>query len=388
MTKLRFALLSALALPLLGCGSEDDSAASNAGPSCFTACHPRETTLAWSALPTEGAPEARKLHAAVWTGREMLVWGGMLPMAGTAAGDGAAYDPNTNTWRPIATSGAPSARHSHKAVWTGSKMLVWGGFEKGGYAKLGGAYDPETDTWTTIPEPPIGGRTRHGMVWTGTELVVWGGLDANGALADGARYNLASGKWEVLPAGGPKGRASHAFVWSGSELLLWGGTDTFDWFADGHRLDLAAGAWGAPMPTAGGPSLRESTTGIWTGQSFLIWGGWNGGDYMPDGATYDPKADAWTAMKGDGPTGRASHVSIWTGDELFVWGGCTGDSCATMLDDGGRYTAQDGWTVIEPNVSFSGRIGATGVWTGRDVIVFGGSDVSFKPVGGGGRATL
>ncbi len=35
-----------------------------------------ETPISWTALPTAGAPTARYLHTAVWTGRAMIVWGG------------------------------------------------------------------------------------------------------------------------------------------------------------------------------------------------------------------------------------------------------------------------------------------------------------------------
>ena len=32
-----------------------------------------------------------------------------------------------NTWTATSTSNAPSARYGHTAVWTGSEMIVWGG---------------------------------------------------------------------------------------------------------------------------------------------------------------------------------------------------------------------------------------------------------------------
>lgn len=374
-----------LTLTTVACGNDEESA----DDACFTACHPRNGKLAWKALPTEGAPSARRLHVAAWTGNEMLVWGGMIDGAGNSTADGAAYDPSTDSWRPIATTGAPSARHSHQAVWTGSKLLVWGGFEKGGYAKGGGAYDPATDSWTPIADAPIGGRTRQSSVWTGSELVVWGGLDGKGPLADGARYSPTTNSWQPLPSGGPKGRASHVGVWTGSEMVVWGGTDTFDWFGDGQHLDVAANAWKGMTATSGAPSLRESSTGLWTGSEVLVWGGWNGGDYFANGAFYSPSSNAWTAVAdGSAPTARSGHVSIWTGDELFVWGGCTGDSCFTLLEDGGRYTKRNGWTPVVADANLSARTGAAGVWTGQEVVVFGGSDANFKPMAGGARAAL
>lgn len=46
---------------------------------------------------------------------------------GGTLGDGAAHDPAAQMWRPLPAEGAPSARYGHGAVWTGEEMLVWGG---------------------------------------------------------------------------------------------------------------------------------------------------------------------------------------------------------------------------------------------------------------------
>jgi len=42
-----------------------------------------------------------------------------------------------------ATAGAPSGRGGHTAVWTGSEMIVWGGYPD---LNTGGRYNPSTDT--------------------------------------------------------------------------------------------------------------------------------------------------------------------------------------------------------------------------------------------------
>jgi len=39
------------------------------------------------------------------------------------------YNPSTNTWMATATSNVPAARFDHTAVWTGSEMIVWGGYD-------------------------------------------------------------------------------------------------------------------------------------------------------------------------------------------------------------------------------------------------------------------
>ena len=89
---------------------------------------------------------------------------------------GGAYDPVTDTWRTISTVGAPVARWAHTAVWTGSEMLVWGGAGPSGDLGDGGAYDPLLDEWIGMPSAGApSARVEHNGVWTGDAWVIWGG---------------------------------------------------------------------------------------------------------------------------------------------------------------------------------------------------------------------
>ena len=76
-------------------------------------------------MTTSGAPSARYDHTAVWTGSQMIVWGGCG--GSTSLNDGGCYNPTGDNWTATSTSGAPAARDYHTAVWTGSQMIVWGG---------------------------------------------------------------------------------------------------------------------------------------------------------------------------------------------------------------------------------------------------------------------
>ena len=40
---------------------------------------------------------------------------------------GGRYNPSTDSWTATSTTDAPAARAGHTAVWTGSEMIVWGG---------------------------------------------------------------------------------------------------------------------------------------------------------------------------------------------------------------------------------------------------------------------
>jgi N-acetylneuraminic acid mutarotase len=83
---------------------------------------------AWSAATATGAPSVRVAHTAVWTGSTMIVWGGYA-WGGPSSpfNDGGRYDPAADAWSAMTMAGAPSARAGHTAVWTGSRMIVWGG---------------------------------------------------------------------------------------------------------------------------------------------------------------------------------------------------------------------------------------------------------------------
>ena len=62
---------------------------------------------------------------AIWTSSKMLVWGG--DDSGVPMGNGAAYDPVANMWTALSSNSAPVARFDHAAVWTGQEMLIVGG---------------------------------------------------------------------------------------------------------------------------------------------------------------------------------------------------------------------------------------------------------------------
>jgi len=79
-----------------------------------------------------------------------------------------------DTWTRISTANAPSGRDGHTAIWTGSEMIVWGGYGgPAGILNTGGRYNPSTDSWTatSITNAPTR-RDFHTAVWTGNEMIV------------------------------------------------------------------------------------------------------------------------------------------------------------------------------------------------------------------------
>ena len=110
----------------------------------------------WRPTTTNGAPSGRALHTAVWTGSEMIVWGGETYLQGPGVNTGSRYDPINDVWNPTSTINGPTPRRWHSAVWTGTEMIVWGGFSGSSLLNTGGRYNPNTDTWlpmSTINAP-------------------------------------------------------------------------------------------------------------------------------------------------------------------------------------------------------------------------------------------
>ncbi len=73
----------------------------------------------------------------------MIVWGG----DGFDQQNGGRYDPATDAWRGMAVDERVHSSYGHIAVWTGTEMIVWGGE---GLGDAGGAYDPVADAWRPV----------------------------------------------------------------------------------------------------------------------------------------------------------------------------------------------------------------------------------------------
>jgi len=386
-------------------------------------------TNSWAATSTVGAPQARQNFTAVYatTTNEMIVWGGRnLPA--TAINTGGRYNPASDTWVATSTTGAPSARQRHTAVWDGTEMIAWGG-EGNTFtsSSFGGRYNPSTDSWiatTTAGAPPA--RRWHNAVWTGTEMIVWGGDNAVNSLNSGGRYNPATNSWAPTSAVATSGNPPSAFygfstAWTGSEMWIWGGYDAISVRWDGAAFVPATAAWnyfdsgqwgvsyayhsavwtGTEMlvfggfdgeywnalwyfdPTTVGWGLigtgpiapREKHTAVWTGTGMLVWGGEDGATAFNDGAIYTPSTGTWQVIAGTTLAGRYDHTAIWTGTQMLVWGGR--DLASNVFADGAKYdAAADGWTDIGLGAGPTARFQHSAVWTGSQMIVWGGTDGS------------
>ena len=336
-------------------------------------------TDSWRAMSAVAAPSPRSLHTAVWTGAEMLIWGGAGINSVEPLDSGGRYNPLSDSWSSLSSVGAPSPRYRHTAVWTGSRMVIWGGaFAFTGFLGDGGRYDPATDTWSGVSGPSLTPRIHHSAVWTGTWMIVWGGESASGQTirSDGGLYDPATDQWtfNITNLNAPVNRRLHTAVWTGSRMIIWGGNNLTQAFDDGRLYDPVGGVW-TTIPSF--PPGRAEHRAIWTGSRMLIWGGTTGSSDLDTGGLFDPQhgsSGSWQAISTAGaPVARRGHTLVWTGSRAIVWGGGT-DSLAG-LDSGGRYDPQtDSWTPTSfgPSGPSYPRADFSVIWSGTHLIVWGG----------------
>ncbi|MCA1784250.1 MAG: hypothetical protein LC679_19380, partial [Intrasporangiaceae bacterium] len=162
------------------------------------------------------------------TGQEMIVWGGQQPN-NMAESTGAAYDPQTDTWRELAHAPV-SGYFRHSAVWTGQEMIVWGWVQQSTAAppeNETAAYDPISDEWRMLsPAPFEGDRTGNDVggqaaVWAGTMMLGWSGtLDDAGPLV--LAFDPDTDQWHRLAAAPAPEWYHPRLAWTGTSLLVRG----------------------------------------------------------------------------------------------------------------------------------------------------------------------
>jgi DNA-binding beta-propeller fold protein YncE len=328
-------------------------------------------------MSTQGAPagvsHALPQSAAVWTGNRMLVWGGERRLG--RSGEGGVYDPATDTWATMSPVGAPSPRSSHTAVWSGREMIVWGGSPR---TEEGGRYDPLRDTWRSMSKVAApAARAEHSAVWTGSKMIVWGGSLTSGSYEStgtGGIYDPQADAWSPMEqSGAPSPRGGHAVVWTGAEMIVWAGQFGGCAAPGGARYDPTTNAWRA-LSLVGAPRPYKNVRAVWTGRAMFVLGGEScrGTSVIDHAGLYDPSTDTWTLVDASAVGPRSGYGIAWTGSRIAIWGGVIGG--VDLRNDGALFDPQSGtFAAFDLGMGSRGSIAAY-VWTGLQFIVWGGHD--------------
>lgn len=295
------------------------------------------------------APATGAWADAVWTGSEALFVNlndeGML--------EGVAYDPISDAWRAIAP-GPVSSRAGGVEVWTGTELIVWGGGRPGDpSAANGAAYDPEADTWRRIAEAPRGLNAASGM-WTGTEVLVFGSLLDGRNWADtqtsvGLSYDPAEDMWSEIPPSRLSPQATSA-NWIADRMVAW------DYEVRWQEFEPTSGEWTSPqvMPFEFNECYPDSVVAADLVFAF----------FCGRAAVYDPALGMWGSL-GGGPLDDEMQVhgnsyKVWrfaslvpAGDVVFM-----PMQGMTVTDDGTPCYGCEGTPVSMWAYRFPGRAGS------------------------------
>ena len=304
------------------------------------------TTQRMSSSPLRG----RSTTAAVWTGTEVVIWGGDSPHGPHA--DGAGYDPRRDSWRVLAESPL-SARNAPAAVWTGREVLFWGGNGEGVDHADGAAYDPAVDKWRRIADGPMPSAGRPIAVWTGTEMITFAGFNSRKAAA----YDPAADRWRVLAdLPGQLLAPTPSVAWTGTRVIAVVGSPVEA--ATIHSLDPGGATWtdlprfvGGPRPVGGPVQLA------WTGERLLAVAG-------GVAAVLDTDANSWVGVAEAPPQATLGDpTAVWTGSELLLWSG----GAEAFLVDPSRRT----WRTT-PAGDLDQRVQPAAVWADGVFVAWGG----------------
>ena len=284
------------------------------------------TTRTWRRLvPLRGPSGNFQGHySAVWTGREMMVLGPF---------DSQAFNPRTGHWRRLAPERGGGA--GGLVVWTGDELIDWGGGCCGDASSAGGAYDPTTNRWRKLARSPLAPSQQPLGAWTGRELIIMvSGMRPTtttpfpASFARAAAYDPTSDKWRRI-ASPPEIRQGATVVWDGREVLVVGGAAVArggkppPLARTGFAYNPATNRWRKLPPMDSG---RMNFAAVWTGRHLFVWGGREdagaGEPLIPShGLVFDPRANGWSPLARAPLVGRLDPTAVWTGRSMIVWGG-------------------------------------------------------------------
>jgi hypothetical protein len=282
-----------------------------------------ELPIGWSELPPP--PEVRSGAASAWTGSELLIWGGFEYVGGNEDPDagGFAFDAQARTWSELPASPL-HGRSDAASAWTGSELLVWGGWDGGfrdpPYFDDGAAFDPVAGIWRMIAPAPIEARSAF-SVWTGEELIVWGSRERADRRVDGAAYDPATNAWRMI-ADGPIDITDGSAVWTGEEMIVFGAALDSNNHADAPTAiaaayDPVADVW-RELPAS--DLSPQAMTAEWLNGELIAW------DYDHASAAFDPVTNAWQSLS-DVPLrfSECRPVTVATSETVF------GEFCGGMV---------------------------------------------------------
>jgi hypothetical protein len=342
--------------------------------------HGNSTDGYWIGVSVEGAPGPRDLALSLKVGQQALILGGRFTTGRSAnsvwldRADGRFYDPMSDTWSVIPSAPFPYSALD-TAVWTGEEVLLWPHTtrpprrEREGLYALSGtrpnpgeaaAFSPAAGEWSLVPSDGLPDCLSGKAVWAGSAVLVWGncGPPDSGLGLGGARYTPTTRTWSRMNDDGAPPSGPYSAIWTGREAIFWSAQSPSG-DPMGAKYDPVADVW-TRMSLDGAP--RDCIWGelVWTDRELIVLCS----SARDSNAAYDPDADRWHPISMEGGPTCCSYPPVWSGHEVIV----------INQTHGARYDpVADAWKPVPDNPELSRRQGATSVWDGTGVLVWGGA---------------
>lgn len=334
----------------------------------------------------------------IWTGSRVIFYGGYIKVGGdTISFDGGlSYNPTANSWNDL-PAGGPRI-HNHQALWTGTEMMVFGGRTDESFTPAGvNFYNPATLSWNTGYVPgSLSFYTHQGSRshLAANRVFVFNmlNLDILPTTFLSQYFDLTTKSWVNFTPALRNGdeRAPSASVKVNTDVLFFPRykpcgpavnylnffalesnpvyvypkfnanlvTPSAKKIASGTNYHLSFGMHGGALNyqvsrnrwiRASGtnqPSDREGNVCISIGNnSFFVWGGKNGPTYYNTGGIYNAATNTWISISTtNAPTARSAAAAAFGNGKVLVWGGNAGGA---FLNNGKLYDiASNTWSNV------------------------------------------
>jgi hypothetical protein len=299
-----------------------------------------------------------------WTGEEAIFVGGSVgtpcppnatcTVADKFERDGAAYDPETDTWRAIAEAPIPVGSLFRPAV-VGDTVVLFGN-------DRWLAYDAGEDSWRTIPGP------ERNVVDTGSISAVDGRVHALSQSGIVQVLDVATGTWSELPADDVDPRLDPGTVVATTDGVFLSGADP-EHPGDGDQPGFTVvDAWDGASWTRLPVTEQVGVFRHWTGKRLVepdiqTAPGLDGNP--PQGGRLDPLTGQWSPLP-NAPSIDADRGDGWSvvsaeGPLMAGWGYVFDDDAET-------------WSLLGKPAETDVDVDQSAVWADGKLIVFGGLD--------------
>jgi hypothetical protein len=267
------------------------------------------------------------------------------------------FDSNSNSWEHISTTNSPSKRAYAKGIYYKDNLFLFGGNAE--------PVDPSFSNLDANND----------------------GLYDKNSPAQFEQYSMSNSNWQFISLENTPTQRKHGLVTLHNEaIIVWGGgyehqmVDT-----DIHVFSIVENKWTRIDKTDKTPSPREYFSSVYCSDKYFVWGGVivseDGVHPRGDGAILDPETLTWKPISDDGPSPRVFATAICTGEQVILWGGFAFNGQQlenNALSDGAIYDLKsEQWTTIPTNPNIPPRGHHRALWTGTQMLIFGGTDKLF-----------